>query len=332
MPKRRKINQARYTDAYNNREGNQPTNNYINWRELSDEKIEFYTPMEGMQKFNIIPFEIKSKMHPLVASGHAEVGELDIFLDFYVHRYVGPNKEAFICPKKTYGKRCPACEEMFKLYDAQDTESAKLLKPSRRAIMNIQPLHGGRPGGLQVFEVSHFLFMKELLEEAHACTGGDDIVIYADIEEGRVVSFRVIMEDFGGKKTPRFKSFKFEAREHQVSDALIDQALSFDDGLVLKSQEEIEKILYGGSDGGGVWSRQEDKAAPEKPNPFDDKKEDAPVVRERPAPVQAQPREEEVKKPDAGNKCPYGHQWGKDTDKKPECNTCKEWDACFEGR
>ena len=82
---------------------------------------------------------------------------------------------------------------------------------------------------------------------------------------------------------------------------------------------------------------EEKKAEPEKPTmrrrrepELEDKKEPEPEKDERAARRAA--RAERDKKADDGdkNKCPHGHRFGVDTDKKDECDSCKVWENCLD--
>ena len=97
----------RYSSSYGSRDGGSSSKGgVINYRNY-DGEVTFFSPTEGKHRINIIPYTIKSKNHPLVKRGEAEIGEQDYIMDFYVHRGVGPAEKSVLCLKNTYGKPCP---------------------------------------------------------------------------------------------------------------------------------------------------------------------------------------------------------------------------------
>jgi hypothetical protein len=230
----------------------------INWKDI-DGEVKFFQPAVGKNAINIIPFEIKSKNHPLVKQGAMEIGELDYCLDIWTHRNVGPSESSVICLKRTYGKACPICEEAEKLKKRGKEKEAAALAAKRRVIYNVEDTRK-KPGVLQVFEVSHYLFEKELIDEARTDDGdeksdiaedgvhegsGGDFVDFADPEAGFVVRFRCSKTSQGGFEFNEFKSFSFLEREDPIDDDLLASAISFDEHLNVLSYEDVQAILFG---------------------------------------------------------------------------------------
>ena len=180
MSKTRKVSKSVYDDAYDERDKGGFKQDFINWKKCIKNGLSEFEPIKN-NRINIIPYVIKSKDHPLVKAGKREVGDLDVRLDIWAHKYLGPVNADVICPKKTYGKPCPVCEEVRRLYDEGKKDDAKKLNASRRTLLNVQPIIQGEAEDLKYWEVSHFLFMKELIEEAHECSEGKDIVPFGDI-------------------------------------------------------------------------------------------------------------------------------------------------------
>ena len=343
-----KIGAGRYQQTYDARDDmGKRTGGGLLWTRLGAAP-KFYQPCtERLNKFNVIPFIIKSANHPEVVAGRMAVGEYDFVLDFWVHRKIGPNELDVICPKNTYGKKCPICEERGRLYDAGEDDSAKDIKPTRRVAFNVQPIGKDGPEPLQVFEVSHYLFMKELTEEANAMANGNGVINYADLDDGKVVAFRASEGKMGTQKMTEFKSFKFLSREEELDAELVEQAISFDDLLVVHSYEELEGILYGKPEQETEHAPAGTKAPAGKPAPKAEKVEetdaeaqaaaaigkemDAPPAgkadkAEKPAGKATAPAATE-KADSAALSCPKGHKWGT-ADEHNECARCKLWDAC----
>jgi hypothetical protein len=327
----------------------------INWKDI-DGEVKFFQPAVGKNAINIIPFEIKSKNHPLVKQGQMEIGELDYCLDIWTHRNVGPSESSVICLKKTYGKACPICEEAEKLRKLGKEKEATALASKRRVFYNVEDTRK-KPGELQVFEVSHYLFEKELIDEARNDDEGEDsFVDFADPETGSVVRFRCSKTSQGGFEFNEFKSFSFSEREDPIDDDLLASAISFDEHLNVLNYEEVQTILFGADEDDDDDDDDEDEKprrnkSAKKPVKDEDEEEDddddeedederpAKKPVKKPAKKKSSEEDEEdededekpKKKPGnsaAKGKCPNGHIFGKDADEHEECEDCDLWAKC----
>lgn len=255
MPKKqkRRIKTGVYAESFNTKDqGDSKRPGIFDFKKAGYKEISFYKPKEGKNKIAIIPYEIKSKNHPLVKSGKLEVGDLTYVLDIHVHKYVGAADADIVCPKENFGKPCPICDMAKAMYNSKDKEEqdqAKHLRAKRRAVYNVLPYENGELSDqLKIWDVSHFLFEKELIEEARSCSDGEDIIPFADIEDGSDIKFRMSIDKNGQYETPKFKSFDFYDRDEELEEELIDEAVSFDKALVILSPDEI-LALYHGEDG-----------------------------------------------------------------------------------
>ena len=312
--------------SYESKEsGNTSKKDVLDYRKV-DGEVTFYKPVAGKNRINIIPYEIKTKNHPLVKKGEFEIGDKDYVMDFYIHKSVGPTEASVLCLKSTYGKPCPVCELQAKLRKDGKEGEAKALKPSRRVAYNVEDLK--EPGKVKIFETSHFLFEKELIDEAR-----DDeengFVDFADPEEGKEIKFRASKVSQGGFEFLEFKSFGFEDRDEEISSKLLKQAISFDEIMNVPTYDDVEKILYGADDSDDEDDEpkkvskkvEEDEVEEKKPSKKSDEEDEQEEVEEKP-----------VKKSCSG-KCPYGHNFGDDCDKYPDdCDKCDCWDKCCSGK
>jgi hypothetical protein len=337
MPKktRRKVNKNRYKDTYNNRESgsNGSKNGFISWKTFKN-KPDFFSPKEGVNKFNIIPFEIKSKNHPEVAAKNLEIGDLDIFLDIWVHKKIGPGEQDVVCLKHNYNKYCPICAEEKKYWDSGEEESAKQMRARRRCLFNIQPIAKGEPQALKVWEVSHYCFGQLLVEEANDQADGEDIINYADLEEGQIIKVRMKEEQLGKNTFLEATRIDFMEREEELEDELIDEAFSFDAGLKVLSESEIEKVMFGANED----EEEKDKESPytehdeedeedsdEEPDEEEEEEEEE-TEKERRVRIRAEKKAEKTKKEKSKSKpeC-FGN-----VDTKDACDTCPVWDDCMD--
>lgn len=321
----------------------------MKWKEY-DGDIQFFSPAMGRNRINIIPYEIKSKNHPLVKRGEFEIGDKDYVMDIFVHRNVGPSEASVVCLKQNYGKPCPICEQADAFRKQGKEKEAKDLKPSRRCFYNVEDCK--EPGKLKIFEASHHLFEKELIDEARDDEEGG-FVDFADPDSGKEIKFRCSKVSQGGFEFNEFKSFSFEDREESISEDLLDKAVSFDEILDVPSYEEIEKILFGQDDD----EEDEDKPKPKtsknhddddededneddeeeevkKPSKKkvveeDDDEEEEELPKKKSKKVDDEEDEEEPpKKSKSCSKCPFGHTFGDDCDDYDDCDECDVWDKC----
>lgn len=303
----------------------------MDWKKI-DREISFFSPIEGRNRINIIPYEIKTKNHPLVKRGEFEVGDLDYVMDFFVHRNIGPSESSVVCLKNTFGKPCPICEQSALLRKQGKEQEANELKASRRVIYNVQDLKD--PEKVKVFETSHFLFEKELIDESRDEEGG--FVDFADPTDGKEIKFRCQEVQKGSMKFKEYKSFSFEDRDEEIDDDLLEQAISFDEVIRVPTYEEVEKILYGSEDEDDeepkkkkVEEDEDDEELKKKKVEEDYEEEVEESSKKKKSFEDLDDVEDEEPKKSSGGKCPFGHKFGVDCDEHNDCDNCDKWDSCF---
>jgi len=279
-----------------------------------DANVNFWKPVEGTNSIHILPYIIKSKNHPLVKAGKAEIGDPDFVMPLYIHEYVGPNKVSIICPNRTFGKACPICEQAMLYRNEGKVEEAKKLYSRHKAYYNIVD-NNDIDKGVQVFIASYALFHEELMEEIGALNAEvGDIVDFTDIRKGRLIQFRATKESFNRNEYFKYKSFKFLPREEPLNPDLLKHVYSFDEYLVIYSYDEIKKIFYEGED-----DDDPDEEIIEIEKDESDDEEEIPIY-----------EKEEVKKEASVVKCPAGGTLGKDLGKLDECDECELYGDCYE--
>lgn len=201
--------------------------------------VPFWKCSEDEHFINIIPY-IAGSQNPNVKEG-----KLAYNLDIQVHRKVGVNEDSYICLARTFGRKCPICEEQTELrkQDDYDEKYVKSLNPTRRVIYNIEVLDSDKEQkkGIQLFEVSHWLFEKELAELAKKPKGGG-FVLFSDPDDGKTVFFR---KKGNGPTNTEYKAFKFEDRTEPISDDILDAALCLDELIHIPTYEEVKNAFYG---------------------------------------------------------------------------------------
>ena len=198
-----------------------------------------FKPVVGRNIVDIIPFKV-GEHFPRSANS---VIKYAYVLDYWAHRGIGLNRDSIVCPSKNYGHPCPICEEIEKLRkDGADWDSMiKPLTPKRRVAYNFLP-KGEK--SIKVFEVSHFLFEKELIDEASSGMSGE-IVDFVDLDDGKSVVFRASEKSFESGKYFEYKSFNFRDREKPLPESLLKKAFTLDDLLVVLSYDKIHSVFYG---------------------------------------------------------------------------------------
>jgi len=137
--------------------------------------IKFWKCKEDDHEIYIVPF-VTGTQHPRLKEG-----KVDFMLDVFVHRGIGNNEDSFICLNRTYGEKCPICDYQAMLRKGEidgeaveaSEEEIKALNPTRRSIFNIVCLDTTKEEekGVQVWEVSQWLFTNPLEELAHKKRG-----------------------------------------------------------------------------------------------------------------------------------------------------------------
>lgn len=320
----------RYQASYESRDSGMSSKSVMDWGKV-DGDVTFFTPIEGKNRINIIPYVIKTRNHPLVRRRGYEIGDLDYVMDIYVHRNVGPSEANVICLKSTFGKPCPICEQAALLRKQGKEKEAAELKPSRRVFYNVQDMK--EPDKLKVFETSHYLFEKELIDESRDNDEGG-FVDFADPDDGREIKFRAREVQKGTMKYKEFKSFSFEKRDEPISDELLESAISFDEVMNVPTYEEVEKILFGTDSDDEEDDEKFDKEFDE--SSYDDDEEKPVKKPSKNREEDDEPSNEAVAEvgekfeppsKSCGN-CPFGHRFGKDCDEFDDCGNCDNWDKC----
>lgn len=200
----------------------------------------FFKCTEGDHAINIIPYRAGAN-DPSVPEG-----TITYCCDIYVHNGVGPNKDNYICMKRTYAKGdCPVCDyqEELRSDPSHDEAMVKKLSASRRVIYNIQCLDTPQmeAKGALIFEVSHFLFEKILLETANKKRGGGSVTFASDDEEGKIINFT---RKGLGQTNTSYHPFSFDDRG-PLPKELLKQARPLDELLHIPEYDEVYEALFG---------------------------------------------------------------------------------------
>jgi len=174
-------------------------------------------------------------------------GEPTYLVDLYVHRFIGPNEDDFICLFRTYNKNCPICEYREKLRrvdNPSDDVKGQIdsARPKRYSVYAILD-RDNESKGIQIWTVAHWFFQNNVMNICKKPrTGG--VVAFADptAEEGRSIAFQIK----GSKTQQQWTGFQFSEREDDIPDSIIDNVPTLDELLDIPTYEQVKKAFWAG--------------------------------------------------------------------------------------
>lgn len=268
---------------------------------------------------DVIPFEVQENVLPNLPKGKKRH-----IIDIWVHRGVGPGKrDDFMCLEYNLKQRCPICEHKHELEESgEDWEVTKKFRPQRRVMYNIIDLLAEGKKKIQLFEVSHNRFEKEIQDEAESGDDGE-LIVYFHPEEGKSISFKGVEKTFNSREYIDIKNISLEDREEQYKESIVEKAFSLDQIIVVPTYQEIADSFYAS---GTIENEKEEN------DDEDERKEVQQMRKWKKETEEEDDSSDEDEKP-AGkkavkSKCSYGHIFGKDCDQHEECDDCDAWDEC----
>lgn len=301
-----------------------------------------------------VPYQVDAT-HPLVRSGRLDDGDAAYCLNFDRHS-VGQNFESMVCPKGTYGERCPVCEKAYALKD-DDAESAKALYARRRVLYNVVVLkEAGKLRSdrsvVSLIHESQYLFEQALQEELSkhdedeedGSGFGNDILslCVGATDKAHAKALRIRCEGSKLKKKFIFQVVPMKDAYDTDDDELLAAALPLHKCLHHPTAKELQSMLSSVMDEDEDDEDDDEDEAPRRRAPGPERK-DEDVQRggdddedededEAPAPR----REPEDGGPaasdgaDASGECPFKHKFGKDVNVYDDCDACDAYEACLE--
>jgi hypothetical protein len=280
---------------------------------LKEMGIEIWRPDVGEHLIDVVQF-YTGRQH-----NDKPQGELAYKVDFWGHQRVGAMNDFFICKAMTWRKPCPICSWMKQNF-IKDEKQYKALTPKRRCAYFVW-VHDNdeqKAKGLQIFEVSHFFFEKEVAAIAKKPRGGG-YVDWTSVDDGRHVFWSInksgSFEDATGTKRDSIEYTGYQLLERDnpaIPDHILEQSFALDEVIKMwPTDEEIETAFLGSpiikeaqpNTGASTASRlpkqtalerARDKAKEREPEP----EQDEPPVQEedqQAEPEQDEPEREEKK-------------------------------------
>ncbi len=230
----------------------------------SGEKPEFFKAKKGTFELDFMPYVVTDKKHP----EGIPVGDHWFRRDFYAHRGIGIDEDMIVCPK-TFGKKCPICEEYAILKSDKDADEdvVKALKPSLRQLYNVID-RGEAKKGIQLWDMSEFLFgrlLDEEIREGEEAYGG-----FAELEGGFTLSVRFKEDSFGGNSFSKASKISFDERDDYDA-KFLKKAHDLDAILKVLTYEELYNLHH------GIEDEEAEEREPEEP---ETEEEESPVEEE----------------------------------------------------
>ena len=306
-PARRSLSEKVAAKAANHQSGR----NRSSYLLLPDGVETFKPKKEGTYRFNIVPYVAGKN------NRDSEPGELDYEFTFFIHKVgEGDDQRTIVCPKKTYGKPCPICEQVERLSKdyVENEDEIKALKAKQRQLFNIVDARD-EENRIQVYETSYFKGFGEMLDKRLRNFDDEDDENYgdfADIPGGRTLKVMFAEDTFNGNKFFAPSSIDFVPRKEELPDSIIDEAVCLDSCLKVLSYNDILKLIAGTEDEEQEETTVETRrrpvrgskpAAKPEPEEEDEKQEEEktrkPAKLAKPAPVEEDNdnEEEEEEKP-----------------------------------
>jgi hypothetical protein len=309
-------------ELYKKDMGDRHKENYAN----KDASGRFGSIMDATKKASVKLWKCKEDDHEIyfvpyvVGNQHPRLkaGKIDFVLDVFVHRKIGINEDDFICLNRTYKEPCPICEHQAEMREEGDfdADAVKALNPTRRNIFNIVCMDSAKDEekGVQVWDVSQWLFTNPLEELSHKKKGGGEIA-YADIDEGKIISFR---KKGSGVTNTEYTAFEFKDRE-PIADEILDAAVCLDELIHKPTYAEVSSAFF--------QTKGEEKHT-EKEKEKEDEPEERPA--KKMTPKKEEKEEEDVPESKGSDEeCPGGAEFGKEYNQYDECRTCEVRKACL---
>lgn len=218
-------------------------------------------PKDNQNFIDILVYEA-GENDPVVSKG-----DVTFVFSYFTH-YI--DKKYYLCPKMTYGKPCPVCEEREKQI-AKGAEKEDLdamnLNPKQREMYYVwvRTTSEERDKGPQILETSFFLMGKELAQKAKKPLSPDEceeliekgdeagtlgfieIDYYLPTTEGKTVSFEAKKKSIGDNKSfTSFENHQFVDRKKDIPDNILMSATPPLDELVkIPTYQELELAWHG---------------------------------------------------------------------------------------
>jgi len=228
----------RIQESYDNRQATGKFKSIFN----EEMQIPIWKIGVGEHLIDIIPYMIgEGNPNP-----KRKLGEIGDYLNLFVHNGVGVNENQYICLARCYSKPCPVCELRLKLQkEGEDPDSLKSFNPTRRCVYNVIVYDDGKEEakGVQVMIVAYYFMQRHLDELANPVRPGSSRTNYmAYNKTGKSIAFK---REGAGAKNTSFVGHKFEDRNYDIPDEILDSTFCLEKIIHIPSYSEVYEALHG---------------------------------------------------------------------------------------
>jgi len=199
----------------------------------------------GKVVLDFIPYEVTDKRHPDRDSEMdiATPGTLWYKRPFKIHRNIGAEKDAVVCPA-SFGKPCPICEYWAKRKnEGAEKEELDAIKTSLRNLYLVIPKgHKKLEEEIHIWDMSQFLFQNLLNTELEE---DDDNACFPELEGGLSLQIRFDSKSFGsGKPFAEASRIDFKERTEDYDEEILERVPNLDEVLKVLSYKELEAKFF----------------------------------------------------------------------------------------
>lgn len=212
---------------------------------------------------DILPYVVTSNVHPDRDDeyGIALPKALWYKRPYWLHRGLGPNNDALVCPS-TIKQKCPICEyraQLLKEGAEWNDDSVKSLRPSLRNLYVVIP-KGSKTyeEKIHIWDISQFLFQAKLNEEVQE---NEQYETFPDLEEGFTLRIRFSEEAFANNKYASTSRIDFVERK-PYSESILDKVPDLDELLVIKPYKIISAQFFGNLEAAETVEDEEEVEVP----------------------------------------------------------------------
>ncbi len=158
---------------------------------------------------------------------------------FYAHYDVGPNRDRFLCPRRTNNGRCPLCEEYMRTKDDNLTDDEmKPLKSSLRCLFFVVDMASSetQAEGVKLLEVPKTVNDELLVLSTDRRTGA--VIDISDPTDGKLLIYTRTGKGLGTK----YSGFVLEDRDPLLQ-SWLDDVPECDVVILIPTYDEI-KVAY----------------------------------------------------------------------------------------
>ena len=203
--------------------------------------IELFKPeKEGAIMIDILPYKTKE------GNPFCDAGEEHYERTFFVHRGIGAKNNSYVCPARTFEKRCPICEWREKETKDPDGDEKKLkgLAPKERQLFNVVD-HRQPDKGVMLWEVSFHNFGKLLDSRIKNSDDEEDgyAWFYELSDDGLTLKVTLDESQFDGQKYLEASAIDFKPRKGTLATDNADKAVCLDEVVKEIGYKELRSIF-----------------------------------------------------------------------------------------